>query len=81
MGLAPFIKTVPTARKVGGMVDILGTGLTDATSVTFNGTAAIFTVVSDTYISTAVPTGATTGPVQVVTPSGTLSTYVDFRVR
>jgi uncharacterized repeat protein (TIGR03803 family) len=81
MGLGPFIKTVPTSGKVGAKVGILGTGLTGATSVTFNGTAATFTVVSDTYISAIVPTGATTGLVQVVTPSSTLSTYVNFRVR
>jgi hypothetical protein len=29
---------------------------------------------------TTVPTGATTGPVQVVTPSGTLTSNVNFQI-
>jgi len=62
-------------------VKILGTDLTGATSVTFNGTAATLTVVSRSFIRTAVPAGATTGYVQVVTPHGTLTSNVVFRVR
>jgi len=65
---------------VGATVKILGTDLTGATSVTFNGTAAAFTVVQPSEISTTVPTGATTGTVEVVTPGGTLSSNVPFRV-
>jgi uncharacterized protein (TIGR03437 family) len=59
---------------------ILGTDLTGATSVTFNGTAAAFTVASPTLVTATVPIGATTGKVQVVTPSGTLTSNVAFRV-
>jgi hypothetical protein len=44
---------------VGADVKILGTDLTGATSVSFNGTAAVFTVVSPSLITTTVPTGAT----------------------
>jgi uncharacterized protein (TIGR03437 family) len=51
------------------------------TSVTFNGTAAAFTVVSGTEITTMVPTGATSGRVQVTTPHGTLTSNVVFRVK
>jgi uncharacterized repeat protein (TIGR03803 family) len=80
-GLGPFVETNPTAGRSGTHVKILGGGLTDATSVTFNGTAATFTVVSDTEITTTVPTGATTGKVQVTTPSGTLTSNVVFRVK
>jgi uncharacterized repeat protein (TIGR03803 family) len=79
-GLGPFVKTLPAAGKVGSTVEILGTDLTGATSVTFNGTAASFTVVSAAEISTSVPAGATTGTVQVVTPGGTLSSNVAFQV-
>ena len=50
---------------------ILGTDLTGATSVTFNGTAATFTVIAPTAIKVDVPSGAATGAVQVVTPTGT----------
>jgi uncharacterized protein (TIGR03437 family) len=65
---------------VGGLVKILGTDLTGATSVSFNGTAAVFAVVSPSLITTTVPAGATSGTVQVVTPSGTLSSNVPFLV-
>jgi uncharacterized repeat protein (TIGR03803 family) len=80
LGLGPFVKTLPTSGKVGAAVMILGTNLTGANSVTFNGTAAKFTVGSSSLITTTVPTGATTGEVKVVTPSGTLSSNVSFRV-
>jgi uncharacterized protein (TIGR03437 family) len=55
--------------------------LTGATSVTFSGTAATFTVVSASEITTTVPTGAATGTVQVATPGGTLSSNVPFIVK
>jgi uncharacterized protein (TIGR03437 family) len=59
----------------------LGTDLTGATSVTFNGTAAVFTINSSgTAISTTVPAGATSGAVQVITQSRTLSSNAPFRV-
>ena len=80
VGLGPFVVTVPTARKVGQKVIILGTNLTGATSVSFNGAAATFKVVSATEITTTVPAGATTGTVQVVTPGGTLNSNVPFWV-
>jgi uncharacterized repeat protein (TIGR03803 family) len=81
VGLGPFVETRPSSRHVGGGVKILGTNLTGATSVTFNGTLQpAFTVVSASEITTTVPAGATTGTVQVVTPGGTLSSNVPFRV-
>jgi uncharacterized repeat protein (TIGR03803 family) len=80
VGLGPFVVTERTSGAVGAAVNILGTDLTGATSVTFNGTPATFTVVSASLITTTVPTGATTGKVEVTTPSGTLSSNVPFRV-
>ncbi|MGC9947028.1 MAG: choice-of-anchor tandem repeat GloVer-containing protein [Bryobacteraceae bacterium] len=80
-GLGAFVKTLPVSAKAGTSVTILGTDLTGATSVSFNGAAAAFRVVSATEISTAVPTGASTGKVQVVTPGGTLSSNVPFQVQ
>jgi uncharacterized repeat protein (TIGR03803 family) len=80
VGLGPFVETQTSSGKVGAAVKILGTDLTGATSVTFNGTAATFTIVSKSEITTTVPTGATTGPVKVVTPGGTLTSNVNFRV-
>ena len=82
VGLGQFVETLPTSGKVGAAVKILGSNLTGATSVTFNGTAATFTVNSKSEITTTVPTGATTGTVQVITPRlGTLSSNVPFTVR
>jgi hypothetical protein len=78
MGLSPFVKTVPTSGLVGANVLILGTNLTGATSVTFNGTPATFTVVSSTLITATVPAGATSGPVQVVTLEGPLTSNLSF---
>jgi uncharacterized repeat protein (TIGR03803 family) len=43
VGLGPFVKTQPWTGKVGTPVTILGTDLTGATSVTFNGTPSAFT--------------------------------------
>jgi uncharacterized repeat protein (TIGR03803 family) len=80
VGLGPFVETQTTSGEVGGVVKILGTDLTGATSVSFNGTAAAFTVVSPSLIAARVPVGATSGTVQVLTPSGTLSSNVPFRV-
>ena len=80
VGLGPFVETVPTSGKVGTKVIILGNKLTGSTSVTFNGTAAAFKVVSSTEITATVPTGATTGNVQVTTPTGVLTSNVNFQV-
>jgi uncharacterized repeat protein (TIGR03803 family) len=80
VGLGPFVQTLPIAGRVGAKVIILGNNLTGSTNVTFNGLSAEFTVVSATEITTNVPTGATTGIVQVTTPKGALNSNVAFRV-
>ena len=80
VGLGPFVETEPSLGGTGTPVVILGTNLTGATSVTFNGTPATFTVVSASEITTTVPAGATTGKVQVTTPNGLLSSNTVFRV-
>jgi uncharacterized repeat protein (TIGR03803 family) len=80
MGLGPFVKTQTSWGKVGASVVILGTNLTDATGVTFNGTAATFKIVSATEIKATVPATATTGTVAVTTQNGTLTTNAPFEV-
>ncbi len=81
MGLGPFVAFVHPVGLVGGTVEILGQGLTGATGVSFNGVAATsFTVVSDTYMTAVVPTGATSGTVVVSAPGGTPTSNVSFRV-
>jgi uncharacterized repeat protein (TIGR03803 family) len=80
VGLGPFVKTLPAAGPVGSHVRILGDDLTGATSVTFNGIAAAFSVLSPAQIVATVPAGATTGKVQVITPGGTLLSNIGFVV-
>jgi len=80
VGIGPFVQTLPASGEVGAAVIILGTNLTGTTGVSFNGTAATFTVVSATEITTTVPAGATSGTVSVITPSGTLNSNKAFQV-
>jgi uncharacterized repeat protein (TIGR03803 family) len=79
-GLGPFVETVPTAGKVGSQVAILGQGLKGTTAVSFKGTAAKFTVHSDTYLTATVPKGAATGFVTVTTSKRKLRSNQKFRV-
>ena len=78
-GMTPFAGLVTATGKVGDSVDILGQGFTGTTNVSFGGTSATYTVVSDTYLYAGVPAG-TTGLVSVATPSGTLNSNKPYRV-
>jgi uncharacterized repeat protein (TIGR03803 family) len=80
VGLSPFVMANPGFGKIGQVVNILGNNLTGTTSVKFNGTDAAFSVVSSAYIKAKVPTDTTTGTIQVITPSGTLSSNVAFHL-
>jgi hypothetical protein len=48
--------------------------------VAFNGTAASYSVGSDTQITTSVPSGATSGPIAVTTAAGTGTSTSSFTV-
>jgi uncharacterized repeat protein (TIGR03803 family) len=81
-GLAPFVGLVRPFGAVGSTVQILGQGLTGTTGVSFNGVPALtFTVEADTFMTAVVPPGATTGPVTITTPGGTLTSNMNFTVR
>ena len=80
VGLGPFVSFGRSYGKIGQTTDILGQGFTGTTGVSFDGAPANFTVVSDTFIRTTVPSGAITGYVTVITPSRTLTSNVPFRV-
>ncbi len=56
----------PSSGEAGVSVVITGTGFTGTTAVNFNGTAASYTVDSNTQITATVPAGATDGPITVV---------------
>jgi uncharacterized repeat protein (TIGR03803 family) len=80
-GLGPFVSLVQSQGKTGSPAQILGQGFTGTTGVTFNGVpSASFTVVRDTFLTAVVPSGATTGKVVVTTPTGALTSNVNFRI-
>jgi uncharacterized repeat protein (TIGR03803 family) len=80
MGLHPFVALMRTSGKAGQVIQILGNGLTGTTSVKFGSAVATFSVVSDTYMTAAVPVTATTGSVTVTAPSGIRVSSKTFKV-
>lgn len=80
LGLKGFASLLPTTGGVGSSVGILAQGLTHTTGVSFAGTAATFSIVSDTFLTATVPAGATTGVVTVTTSSGKLTSNKQFIV-
>jgi hypothetical protein len=70
----------PASAPVGATVTIDGSGFTGATAVTFNGKGATFTVISDKSVTATVPAGATSGPISLSTPGGTVTTTGGFNV-
>jgi uncharacterized repeat protein (TIGR03803 family) len=80
--VVPTITTLnPTSGKVGTNVDITGTGLIQATKVTFaSGKAAAFTAKDDSHITATVPAGAKTGKIVVTTPGGMAASPGTFTV-
>ena len=82
VGLAPTVAGfVPMAGPVGTRVPLTGTYFLGATDVLFNGVSAVeFEVVSGTSIEAVVPSGATSGPISVVTPGGTAVSAEHFTV-
>jgi uncharacterized repeat protein (TIGR03803 family) len=80
LGLGPFVQAKPNSGAIGRIVNILGNNLMGTTQVFFNDAQAAFEVVSSTHIKAQVPSGAATGVINVVTPSGVLSSNVAFYV-
>lgn len=79
-GLKPFVHAVISSGKVGASVTLLGTNLAGATAVSFNGTASAITKATNTWLTTTVPAGASTGTIAVTTPGGVLSSNIAYRV-
>ena len=71
---APAISALaPNSGSSGTTVIISGSALTGTSLVTFNGTSATFSVVSDGVVLSTVPAGATTGTLSLTTPGGVTS--------
>jgi hypothetical protein len=81
MEFFPITGFSPTSGPVGETVIITGGGFKFGTCcVTFGAVDAAFEVDSETQITATVPEGATTGPIAVTTPSGTVVSASAFTV-
>lgn len=66
----------------GDSVTILGLGFGGGvSSVSFNGTSAQIVSFNQTTIVTTVPNGATTGPITVTTPNGSITSLEPFTIK
>lgn len=79
LGVPEFVRAIPNFGKVGAKITLTGP-IFGATSVTFNGVPAVFTVVGSSQITTTVPSNASSGVISVVSPYGTVNSAVAFRV-
>ena len=70
----------PASGSVSSSVVIRGTNFTGTTTVWFNGQAASFTLNSANQITATVPSGATTGPLSVITAGGISTSSSTFTV-
>ena len=72
----------PAHGPAGMQVTIYGTGFNQGVSaVSFNGTPANIISTNPVTVVAIVPEGATTGPITVVTPRGTVTSTKDFVIR
>ncbi len=70
----------PTSGAPGSSVVITGTGLTQASKVTFGSKVASFVVNSDKQVTATVPTGAVTSKISITTPGGKAASKSAFTV-
>jgi uncharacterized repeat protein (TIGR03803 family) len=80
VGIKPFVSLLPNYGNDGATIDILGQGFSGATGVSFDGVAAKYDNVADTYMTAVVPTGALTGTVTVSTFTATYKSSQIFLV-
>ena len=62
-----------TAGAPGATITVRGAGLNDVSTVEFNGVSATFTSLTASELTATVPTGATTGPLKVISPQATVT--------
>jgi len=73
-------RVTPASASPGQMVKVLGRRLAGVTAVTFNGTRATVTSARGRTLEVVVPDGASTGPIVIVTPGGTVTATNSFTV-
>lgn len=77
-----LISFTPHQGPIGTLVTIFGTGFNQGVnSVSFNGVTATIVTVNLVSVAALVPQGATTGPISVTTPRGTIATTTPFIVK
>jgi len=77
--LAPVITDfTPTNGLPGSTVTLNGANFLGATNVSFGGVTASFNVTADSQIAATVPATATTGPISVSTPGGSVTSSAPF---
>ena len=79
-GIKAFVRLASPDAAVGKTIQIVGSGLKNATSVRFGSASATFTASSQTYLSAVVPANAVAGFVTVTTPNATLTSNRKFEV-
>jgi uncharacterized repeat protein (TIGR03803 family) len=70
----------PTSGAAGTKVKLEFGPYVGTTSVTFNGTSAAYVVEGSDFVTATVPAGATTGPISVTTPGGTVTSTKSFTI-
>ena len=70
----------PQSGQVGFSVTIAGANLNGTSQVMFNGKPAQIGIVTPNFVQVFVPTGATSGPIRLVTPTGEATSSLPFTV-
>jgi uncharacterized repeat protein (TIGR03803 family) len=68
------------SAKSSATVELLGQGFNTATGVLFGTGSGTLTIVSDTYATAKIKSGATTGVITVKEPGGNLTTQLTFKI-
>jgi YD repeat-containing protein len=82
-GTTSIIGFIPSSGAVGSSVTISGTGFSSTPSsnaVTFNGTSATVSSATGMQLVVSVPTGATSGPIAVTSPSGSATSSSSYTI-
>lgn len=71
---------IPKKSPAGSTIRVVGTNLSEATELRFNGIEAPFVVQSSTEVEATVPNRKASGPISIKTPGGTSISLSDFEV-
>ena len=80
-GVPKITSFTPATGATGTTVTITGSQFTNTTAISFNGTPANFTFISDTQLNVTVSAGASTGPISITNPAGIGTSTATFVVQ